>query len=518
MRSTKTARRAIGPLALLILPMWALATFAAERGATECLPPGVGTFVFTGEPACDAISGCSEVVSGDHIVYRVHEGLANRDLNDDGDWDDNSVVVHRIGTGETRIVAPGWPRQVRGDLVAINTWEWVEGRDFNGDGDLLDGVVRWHRLSTGETSPLRMGHSPTVSDPWFAYVIPEAWIGEDRDGDGRLDDAVVELVDTRTGEAQSGRAVGFAPQFGARAVVFYTWERERDGAGRDLNGDGDLYDRVLRWWTLPDAEGLEPGVHATDAEAPPFYSLATIVEGDRVLLRSQGHVLSLEIGRPGFTDHGELELYRFQLDDERMVWAPARQDHFVLHDFRTGTDTRLPVGGDLRRFEGPWIHYVVPVDLHTYRPPRVFDLRSFSDREVGFQSLLSRYSTEMSHGLVTWSVKWLDNPSPCYPWEAPWLEYARPEAGDAYALHEPAPGLNPGSRSDRLIAFVHHEVAAGKNLDDDRGLAPGAPLTGGASLSYYVFPCESFDDLDRHIRAAAADDPLAIERLLEWSA
>ncbi len=489
---------------------------AGEDASIECLPQAQGTYVYTREPTC-TWDDCA-VVSGDHIAFVMAESTANRDFNGDGDFRDEVIALHRVGTGETRVVAPGWYVEADGDILAILSDEENDAEDANGDGDLADYVVRWHRFSTGTTSGPVIGYYPIgystyqllpVKEPWIALSTGESQLGADLDGDGIKDDQVTRLIDTRTGEVINTGAVGFHPQLTERAVVFGSAETPVGGAGKDLNGDGDLGDEVLRWWTLPGASGLDPGVGNTGLELDAPYYRQVLVRGDRVAIRTKGGGLrSLLLGHPGVTDHGGA--FQFLLDEPWLVWSPGYGANFSAHNFVTEERRDLPFQGYLVAMEGGIVHYLEEVDWYHERAA-FFDLTSGKGTVLGPAHF---DGSALGHGVVSWHNDDFAANDACYPWWAPWMEYHRIGSGRSFALNEPAYKYSGGVNGPRLFAFVQNEYYAGKDVDRNAGLGPGGYASRGWALTYYILPCESFDDLDLHLELAAVYDPALKQQLL----
>ncbi len=63
-----------------------------------------------------------------------------------------------------------------------------------------------------------------------------------------------------------------------------------------------------------------------------------------------------------------------------------------------------------------------------------------------------------------------------------------------------------GVRGPHVLGFVQREGNAGRELD-------GLPGLHGATLTYCVFPCLGFDDLETHAQVAETSDPSVNEKL-----
>jgi len=467
---------------------------------SSCWPHAPGTFVVTREPAC-SWDDCA-TIAGDYIAFTMEEWLANADLNGDGDKNDLVTALHRVGTAETEVIANGWYQQTDGDILAL----WYQERDFrdvNGDGDRDDDITQWYRLSSGELSEPIVGYRPVVAEPWIAFLTGESQLGVDFNGDGHLDDATVRLIDTRSGELIETGAEASSPlRFADDAVLFKTRE-DHLGAGRDLNGDGDLEDVVLRWWTLPGSTTLPPGVGNTGVAFPEAQPNASYyADGNRIAMPAEGdRVVSFVLGDSSVTDHGPTRSYVLRMEDGKLFWRVGYGDDYMLHDFSTGETVQTPLRAVLG-VAGDLVLTFAPGSRVT-----LYDLRSGESRFVGFS-----HATTMANGLVSWHN---DFDTACYPWWAPWMEYHDIESGQTYALDETSYKYSAGVHGPRLFAFVQSEEYTGKDVDRNLDVLP---YYEGWTLSYYFPPCKDFDDLDLHVGLAAVDDPVVAERLEAWAA
>jgi hypothetical protein len=220
------------------------------------------------------------------------------DLNRDGDTDDlvvhlardGGATVENLGVAATAVVAsPDW--------IAALASEAADGnRDRNGDGDTRDAVVVVRRLSDPPTAPWReVGQAAdalAISGSIVAFLTPEsAQGGRDLNGDGDADDRVLRLYDAETGTLiDTGQA---AEDFvlGPTLVAFRT--REAAQGGHDLNGDGDPDDDVLRVYDIPARRLVESGMavipcaHRACDPTQPYQVLNDTVRFE-VLERDQG--------------------------------------------------------------------------------------------------------------------------------------------------------------------------------------------------------------------------------------
>lgn len=179
----------------------------------------------------------------------------NTDLN--GDEDSRDEVLHlydlatgsvsnlAVATGPHRLQAGRWygfepPVTHAASTISFLAVEENQGADLNGDGDQYDVVAATYHTGTGRIFCSRATRDLPVSARGVSYLIayePGNYY-------------VVFAADPRTGrELDTGVAIGdfvggkedgmYA--FGDHAVIT-TVSEQRQGA--DLNGDGDMADRV----------------------------------------------------------------------------------------------------------------------------------------------------------------------------------------------------------------------------------------------------------------------------------
>lgn len=137
----------------------------------------------------------------------------------------------------------------------VLVYEEVEVADLNGDGDLDDRVLRTLDPRTSTISPPLLTSNLASSRPAkrivaaapgvvFASALESADGGCDLNGDGDSLDRVAHVVNLQTGDRFNlGLAAEFGPGVQGSLVVFSVLEA--DQGGMDLNGDGDIQDRVV---------------------------------------------------------------------------------------------------------------------------------------------------------------------------------------------------------------------------------------------------------------------------------
>jgi hypothetical protein len=184
----------------------------------------------------------------------VEADQGGRDLNQDGDADDNVVHVWDPHTGmeNLKLAASRYHVNFRAvgsrRLAFLVTEEEHGGRDRNGDGDASDFVVHIWEAGAG-TRNLELASLGLVAldSAVVAFrVFEDAQGGTDLNGDGDDDDAALHVWDPATGARNLGiSAMGIWALEGGR-VAFSVWETHE--GGRDRNGNGDTIDELLHVW------------------------------------------------------------------------------------------------------------------------------------------------------------------------------------------------------------------------------------------------------------------------------
>ena len=299
-----------------------------------------------GETTNLEISGSIEDLSGSRLVLDVREVEEGRDLNGDGDTGDSVLHTHDLGTGSTTnlelsgTLVSGSASEAR---FAFTSPEAGPGEDLNGDGDTGDTVFRVHDHATGGTLtvPLALTASGPLlplhaSGKWAPLPVSELLQGRDLNGDGDLNDNVLHLHDLESGTTAN---LEFALATSRPLALFgwLTFNSFESAQGMDLNGDGDTDDNVLH------ARNLESGATISLGESfllwqsfllePANQFLIAIVErstgedlngdgdvGDRVLHvvdPASGEFINKELAVLGGSLH----------QSGPFVWFEAREGH-----------------------------------------------------------------------------------------------------------------------------------------------------------------------------------------------
>jgi hypothetical protein len=184
------------------------------------------------------------------MAFSAHETLAGRDLSGDGDATDTVPAIAdptTLDVWHVRIAA-SWPSVWTPSKLLFTASEALSGTDLNGDGDLLDHVFH---LADPATRVLMNSHLP-ASTPYgplpvasgerILLTLKESLVGADLDGDGDLADTVPHLWMPPAEPLSLGMAGEHEPSLGLPS--FGLFEAIESQQGQDLNGDGDLLDRI----------------------------------------------------------------------------------------------------------------------------------------------------------------------------------------------------------------------------------------------------------------------------------
>lgn len=138
-----------------------------------------------------------------------------------------------------------------GSRIAMRTSEAEHGADLSGDGDLLDEVPAIIDLTTGKiVHDGAPGMLHATASSWLVEVVDEAELGKDASGDGDALDHAVGFHNLATGAAWSPELALAAPNISLRLDpapqgLAVGEVREFASGQQDLNGDGDAQDTLL---------------------------------------------------------------------------------------------------------------------------------------------------------------------------------------------------------------------------------------------------------------------------------
>ena len=185
--------------------------FHEATGEVRILPFGLKTLEQAS--AAGRVTGDPFEVHGELVVFTAHEGAG--DLNGDGDQDDYVALLHDFEAHTTVPLEAAYKYAINEHHVVYEGYEPGAGIDWNGDGDTGDLVLQVYDLATGATLNTGIA-SARVKAGWgdddepilleghrIAWLPDEASEGADLNGDGDLDDRVMHLLDASTGEIQN---------------------------------------------------------------------------------------------------------------------------------------------------------------------------------------------------------------------------------------------------------------------------------------------------------------------------
>jgi Tol biopolymer transport system component len=166
------------------------------------------------------------------------------------------------------------------------------GQRCSRDDECLSSRCVAYRISAKDPVPLE---ALVETDHILAFVVPEAIGGDDLNADGDLRDDVLTLTERLTGVSReigvrfsSGRAatrvkqLPFSfPAVAAEGAIVAFLESEPSQAHSDVNGDGDVFDTILRVYRLSDGDAAAiaplPGIAV---DAAPLLNHRSIVVSD----------------------------------------------------------------------------------------------------------------------------------------------------------------------------------------------------------------------------------------------
>jgi len=191
------------------------------------------------------------------VLFYVAEAGQHADLNGDGDT--NDFVLHLFDLAQGSVTSTGFGVVQGGSILSLpmltggraSFWvdEVAQRADLNGDGDAFDAVLHVRDVRSGATRNL--GVTTSADDEPFslastrhiAAVATEQSQGQDLNGDGDLYDRVLYLYDAKLDTLTSLGVLGLDQGLYAlseRVLVYSVHETPAD-----LNGDGDIQDDVL---------------------------------------------------------------------------------------------------------------------------------------------------------------------------------------------------------------------------------------------------------------------------------
>jgi hypothetical protein len=224
-------------------------------------------------------AGQFSATDGRLIAFHSDEGIVGQDLNGDTLVTPGMQVIRYyviatgavVNTGQSGIHPSVW----RGKIAFVR-WETNGGIpvDWNGDGDFQDYLIAYHDRATGvSVDTLVDGRYPDLHKDDIAFYTYESSVGPlpgtDLNGDGDMQDPVVRYYTISTGLLSNTMSAGVDPSISGDTIVFSSWETHCwNGAGAtepgvpnppDLNADGDLGDWIIRHHSISAAATSSTG-------------------------------------------------------------------------------------------------------------------------------------------------------------------------------------------------------------------------------------------------------------------
>jgi len=327
----------------------------------------------------------SDLVFGDRLLaFRIRENESRGDLNGDGDLLDGVVHVYDLDTRRMtnlgHAVRDRHPVRVFGAFTAFYVDEDRQGSDLNEDGDLEDtGFLYVHDSDTGDLINLGSASDTdltVVSERWVLYSQQDLLIYDvvtrrvtSTGVAGRVDFVSGPFVKLFVGgvphvlDFVSLRLINLfeiPPETGlprGELGPLIPFDRLESHYGMDINGDGDMIDRILHFYaTGPGVVvNLRVGSHALVVRAGDN-RLAFALERIRVFDGRRGEVLDLGFSTGGLSPlnrERDLPPWDGPLLAMRVRESYAGQDLngdgdtmdwiLHLHDASTGVTTNLGV-------------------------------------------------------------------------------------------------------------------------------------------------------------------------------
>lgn len=201
------------------------------------------------------LSANGSSVKGDIVAINVYEpSQGNTDLNGDGDLRDSILHLYNTQTGVTQNLGiSGFPRS-GGNVTFYWAKEVSDGMDYNNDGDLLDLVFHVYDPDTDSSTNFELaagGYDPELLvEDLVGFNVSESGQGNiDLNGDGDFKDTVLHIYNHSSRQVHNvgvGSGRTYLLKSDGRFVAFIAEETQEGFYGTDLNGDGDSSDSVLQ--------------------------------------------------------------------------------------------------------------------------------------------------------------------------------------------------------------------------------------------------------------------------------
>jgi hypothetical protein len=207
--------------------------------------------------------GYSTCIDGSIIAYISNEALIGQDLNSNGDTNDQILSYYDLATNtqvNTGAAIDDEIPAVSGSTIAFKAAEWRVNQDLNNDRDLNDNIIFYYNTATRTLTNTQISteYSVSLRGSIIAFEVLENKLGVDINGDGDLYDPIVMCYDLSTGIITNTQTVGFYPAIDGTIIAFQTSEPEN--GHQDLNGDGDAYDVVIRYYDIATQTPVNTGI------------------------------------------------------------------------------------------------------------------------------------------------------------------------------------------------------------------------------------------------------------------
>lgn len=179
---------------------------------------------------------------------------------------------------------------VYGETIAFVTFEDAVDKDLTTDGDQSDYVIQYYDLREDKTTNTgQEGMHLAIFGRWLAF-----------EDDARM----IRLYDIDDRKVVETHARGTNPSIDGTRAAFATSEKD---TSLDLNGDGDLRDVVIRYYTIG-------GSATTNTKAVGEYPA---VVGDRIVFGTSEDLADADLNKDGDLDDTIIRYY--DLDEENVI-------------------------------------------------------------------------------------------------------------------------------------------------------------------------------------------------------
>lgn len=152
------------------------------------------------------------------------------------------------------------------NLIAFETYEHSARQDLNGDGDTTDIVIRYYDIDTRTlVNTGAIGTLPAIYENTIAFTTNESAVNQDLNGDGEIRGRVIRYYDTISGRVVNTGEAGTEPDVYENTISFYTWEH---WVTQDLNGDGDTSDPIVQYHRIAVAQEAASAAGLQEAMLP----------------------------------------------------------------------------------------------------------------------------------------------------------------------------------------------------------------------------------------------------------